>query len=322
MDEFGKLQSLNLAKVDEARKQTDKVGRELADLRTQEVFVKSIQSLAKFIEGHTTKTVVMNQIKDFATSEDMESLGKFLLDIVKELKTHENTDITPLVTVLNEAVSELKSIPKEQLDITFPEQKDYSEAFKQLLGATKEVMGAIKAQKTTVEAPVVTYEAPDIHVDAPDIKPLGKDLEKSFLKAVKSIVFPKFDVSEVVKEQKNTTKAIQDVNKTLQELPTGGSSGSSSIAPFLVGGALPITGTITAEASTLAEFQFNDSDATTTALTEYFGYTKPDGTWLVKKLTDTTLRYATITNNGAVLTYGDAWAGIASLTYGRMDEAF
>lgn len=87
-------------------------------------------------------------------------------------------------------------------------------------------------------------------------------------------------------------------------------------------GELKITGTITAEASTLAEFQFNDSDDTTTALTEYFGYTKPDGTWLVKKLTDTTLRYATITNNGAVTTYADAWVAIASLTYGRMDEAF
>lgn len=84
----------------------------------------------------------------------------------------------------------------------------------------------------------------------------------------------------------------------------------------------PITGTITAEASTLAEFQFNDSDNTTTASTEYFGYTKPDGTWLVKKLTDTALRYATVTNNGAVTTYADAWAAIASLTYGRMDEAF
>lgn len=71
--------------------------------------------------------------------------------------------------------------------------------------------------------------------------------------------------------------------------------------------------------STLANFHLNDLDEGTTS---YYGYTKPDGTWLVKELTDTTLGYATITNNGAVTTYADAWAATASLTYGRMDEAF
>ncbi len=317
--DFGKLKSANLERVEEANKKATQHSQDLANLRMQEVFVKSIQSLAKFIEGHTTKTIVMNQLKDYATSDDMESLGKFLLDINKELKTHENTDLTPVVTVLEEAVSELKSIPKDKLKITFPEQQDYTNAFKELLGATKEVMSAIKAQKLVAEAPIVTYEAPDIHVDAPDLKPLSKDLEKSFLKAVKSIVFPEFDVSEVVKEQKNTTKAVEKAIRVLEEMPTGGSSGSSSIAPFLVDGALPITGSITASASTLADFNVNDIEESTTS---YFGYTKPDGTWLVKELTDTSVSYATVTNNATVTSYTDAWTDRLTLTYGRFDEAF
>jgi hypothetical protein len=87
-------------------------------------------------------------------------------------------------------------------------------------------------------------------------------------------------------------------------------------------GAMHITGTITASASTLADFSINDSDNTTTASTEYFGFTKPDGTWLIKKSTATTMRYATETNNGSVTTYSDAWAAIATLTYGRFEEAF
>lgn len=88
-------------------------------------------------------------------------------------------------------------------------------------------------------------------------------------------------------------------------------------------GNLAIAGTITASSSTLAEFQFNDLDDTTTADTEYYGFTEPDGSWLVKRLVSgSTMGYATVNNNGAVTTYASAWAAIASLTYGRMDEAF
>jgi hypothetical protein len=56
--------------------------------------------------------------------------------------------------------------------------------------------------------------------------------------------------------------------------------------------------------------------------TSYFGKTTADGTWQVIKLTDTSVSYATATNNGGVATYTDAWTGRAALTYGRYDEAF
>src|SRR5574343_747658 len=65
--------------------------------------------------------------------------------------------------------------------------------------------------------------------------------------------------------------------------------------------------------ATLADFSVNDiSDGTTS----YFGKTKPDGTWLVQKVTDTSVSYATVTNNGAVTSYTDAWTNKSTLTYG------
>lgn len=64
-------------------------------------------------------------------------------------------------------------------------------------------------------------------------------------------------------------------------------------------------------------------DSTTT----YVGKEDKDGAWLVQKIsvsgTVTTLTYATVTNNGAVLTYSAAWAARATtLTYGTFAQAF
>lgn len=84
-------------------------------------------------------------------------------------------------------------------------------------------------------------------------------------------------------------------------------------------GAIQVSGDITTTPSTLADFAVNDIEEGTTS---YFGNTKPDGTWLIKKLTDTSVGYATVTNNGAVTSYTDAWTNRATLTYGRFDEAF
>lgn len=86
-----------------------------------------------------------------------------------------------------------------------------------------------------------------------------------------------------------------------------------------VGHALLISGTISASASTLADFSVNDIEEATTS---YFGFTKPDGTWLIKELTDTSVAYATVSNNGAVASYTDAWTNRLTLTFGRFDEAF
>lgn len=71
--------------------------------------------------------------------------------------------------------------------------------------------------------------------------------------------------------------------------------------------------------ATSATYNVNDIEEGTTS---YFGKTTSDGTYQIVKVTDTSVSYATATNNGAVTTYTDAWTNKATLTYGRFDEAF
>jgi hypothetical protein len=131
------------------------------------------------------------------------------------------------------------------------------------------------------------------------------------------------DISKVEKKLDVSNRILKDI----YEKPVGGGGSGSSwpavnseglAQPLTIddNGALQITGSITASASTLADYSVNDMTDT------YFGFTKPDGTWLVKQVTDTSVTYATVSNNGTVTSYTDAWTAKATLTYGRFDEAF
>ena len=312
--DFNNLKSINQGNTDQADKVVDKAVQELATLRTQEVFVKSIQALANIIQNHTTQTVVLNQLKDYATSKDISGVESGVKSLLEELKTHENTDVTPIVAVLKEAVSELKSIPKDKVEIEIPEAIDYTERFNDLVEETKNVLKAIQEQETTVEAPVVNVEAPTVNVDAPDLKPLTKEITTEFSKAIKSIVIPKFDVSSVVTEQQNTTEAIKGVRKVLENMPLGGSSGSSSIAPFLVDGALPITGTVTTGGSSTYQ-SFNDTTTDTNLV--YLGKASPgsattDAAWQIKRYNKSA---GTMTFADDVTTFTKQWSARTGYTY-------
>lgn len=301
--DFSRLKDINQSKVEQADKQVDKTMQELASLRTQEVFVKAIQSLANLIATHTTRTVVENQIQGFATTKDAQQLGVSLQALLDELKTHENTDVSPVVNALNEAVTELKAIPKEKVEIEIPEQVDYTEQFKDLIDETKGVLQAIKSQKTTVEAPIVNVDAPTVNVDAPDLKPLGKDLAKSFKDAVKAIVIPQpKDYTKVLKDQLAEQKKT---NRILEELPTGSSSGSGSIAPFLDNGQLPVV-------NASLDLQVDDTGTYT-----YLGNATP-GTatsasgWRIKRVVNAT---GVITHADGVSTFNKEWDERASYSY-------
>ena len=63
----------------------------------------------------------------------------------------------------------------------------------------------------------------------------------------------------------------------------------------------------------------NDMDE---GATSYYGQSSAGGAWKVIKLTDTSVSYATVSNNGTVTSYTDAWTNKAVLVYGRFDEAF
>ena len=221
-----RLKQINEDNANRQAQAQEKLENKLAQLDMQETVVKSFAMLLDYLEGNIAKTVVVNQIKDFTTRQDAERYIQSIDSLHETLKTHKNTDITPLTEVMNRVLAEVKAIPKDKVELEIPEHEeiDYSDKFDALAKALDEVNAAIKAQDLNVEAPVVNVEAPTVQVDAPDLKPLSKDLEKAFKTAISGIKYPelpKFDVSEVVKQQKKT-------NKLLEDLPTGGGGGGSS----------------------------------------------------------------------------------------------
>ena len=228
--DFQKLQSLNQAALHQKNEAQERTKQEIATIQTQEVFVKSIQLLIDFIEGHTTRSVVVNQIRGFATSDDIDRATGALNALHDTLKTHENTDVSPVVDALNKAVFQLEQIPKEQKDIVIPEQKDYSEQLEKFIAVAESIVEAVNAQETNVEAPVVNVDAPNVQVEAPDLKPLAKELDKALSKSFKAAVgaikpAKPTDLKPVVTEQQKTTKAIDKLYKLMHDNPFGGGGG-------------------------------------------------------------------------------------------------
>ena len=53
---------------------------------------------------------------------------------------------------------------------------------------------------------------------------------------------------------------------------------------------------------------------------EYFGFQKSDGSWQIKRLNDSSMRIANITNNPTMTSYTLAWASYDSLTYNKVED--
>lgn len=290
--------------------------QEIASLNSIDTtIVEVMNSLVKFLDGKVTRTEVLNQIESVATpdvAKVVEAIAE--LGIITESN---RIDLEPLKTALLGLGEKLDQLPKSfpeipnsveinnLSDIEFPEQKEVD---------LSEVIKAINKIKLVAEAPQVTVNN--------DLKPIEKGLT-NVVKSIDSIKFPeipKTDLTKVEKKLDTSNKILKDI---LEKPVGGGGGGSSWVATNDQDIPLPLkvdsTGALVISASTLADFSVNDIEDGTTA---YFGKTKPDGTWLVQKVTDTSVSYATVSNNGTVTSYTDAWTNKATLTYGRFDEAF
>lgn len=297
-------------------------------LTVAETMQESIEALIKFLDGKTTETVVKNQIKNFATPQDIKQVVAAVTEL-KKYSEDNQLDLSPIKEAFETFSSKLDELPKSFPEI--PEAKD--EVKISNLGdidfATleKSITDAVTTISKSIKAPVVNVPETQVLVDAPDLEPLEKPL-KELLTAFKAfkVEVPQTDLSKVEKKLDKSNELLTEISK----IRGGGGGGGGHGTPYvdstgkhayveLDNGAIPITGTINATPSTLADFSTNDIEE---AATSYFGKTKPDGTWLVQKLTDTSVSYATATNNGSVTTYTEAWTNRATLTYGRFDQAF
>jgi len=194
----------------------------------QETVVKSFAALVNYLDGHTSRTVVLNQLKEIGTP-DVAKVVEALSGLHATLKTHKNTDLSEVTKVMKGILDEAKKIPKEHAKTKEQKFVDYTKQIDGLSKTIKAVEDAVKAQKIKVEAPVVNVEAPQVTVDAPDLKPISKEIEKAFKEAVLGIKMPEHkptDITPMVDEQKKT-------NHILENLPLGGGGSGGTGASYV-----------------------------------------------------------------------------------------
>jgi len=246
----------------------------MAALDLQETILRSFQGLTNYLDNQVSKTAVVNQLKEIGTPDAM-LVVQAVEQLHQTLQTHENTDLTEVTAVMRELLEESRKIPKElpiMPEIPEAQSIDYTIEFGKLTSAIEAVEEVVKAQKLIAEAPVVNVPETQVKVDAPNLKPLQKGMT-DVVKAVKAIVIP-----EVIFDTKPVEKLLKKVNKNLEDIAEYGSSGGSgggvtSIAPFMVNGALPVSDTASPgytlydvnDSAPIYIGTNNDSDALTSA---------------------------------------------------------
>lgn len=294
----------------------EKADKELADSRhtqllnetieVQNAIVKSISTLIKYLDNKTTKTEVVNQLTEIGTPDALKVVDS-VNSLHDTLKTHENTDLTEVTAILKEVLIEAKQLPKEKVDITIPEQKDYVAQFKELTKAINSVEKVVKGQKLVAEAPIVNVPETQVNVEAPNLKPLETSISsgsKDVVKAVKGIKIPELNTDPVEKLLKKTNKLLEELPELM---PTGGGgSGSSWVATNSAGVPVPIqldsNGSIPVATVTLTYKTLLD-DYTTTNVTyvgkAVSGSATSSAVWQIQKIDETT---------GMVITWGGTGA--------------
>lgn len=290
----------------EIRKKNDQnvKNKKLADNRlaqvsqlkaNHEVTYQGFVALINFINGHTTKTEVINQIDSVLTPDVAKLVGP-LADLLEATKANK-LDISPLAAVMGEVVSELKLLPKEHPDAPEAPEDVKINNFGELDSKFESVVDAFNGMKLVVPAPEVKVNVPKqkIETQVIDLKPLT-DVMDQMLLAFQSVEYP-----EVEFDTDKLEKKLDDANKILQKLldkPSGGGGGGGGHGtPYITStGAhqyvtLGADGSIPVSSSTPTYKTLLDD--TTTANVTYIG-NAPQGTatsaasWQIQKLDETT----------------------------------
>ena len=236
---LNRLREINDEKADKALESSrhDQTLQELNKL--QEAVIQSFSMLVSYLDNKTTKTEVVNQLTEIGTPDALKVVES-VNSLHETLKTHENTDLTEVTSILKEVLNEAKQLPKEKVDITIPEQKDYVAQFKELTKAINAVEKVVKGQKLVAEAPIVNVPETNVNVEAPDLKPIEDSIgsgSKDVVKAVKGIKIPELNTDPIEKLLKKTNKLLEELP---DYMPSGGGGGSSWVAVNSDGVPVPI----------------------------------------------------------------------------------
>ena len=278
--------------------------------KVSDTVLSATQSLIRYLEGHTTKTEVVNQLESIHTP-DVQYVVEALQVLDKTLQTHENTDLTEITGVMRELLSEAKQIPKE-----LPEETDYTKQLSSLLDAIQAVERVVKAQKLVAEAPIVNVPETNVHVDAPDLQPLQQGF-KDVVKAVNGIAIPETDTTAVEKLLKESNKIL---DKLLKKPVSSGGGGGGTSWPAVGSNDNPVPlkvdGNGGLQTVSLA-YATRIDDVTTTNIT-YIGRALPgtatsSATWQIQKIDETSGTIITWADGNG--TFDNIWDSRVSLSY-------
>lgn len=271
--------------------------------------VDGFTALIRFLDGKTTKTEVVNQLKSISTP-DIDKLIPLLSKLDTGIRDSK-LDLKPLVAQLNGIKREMSLVPK-----TLPkfEQKDSVKVtnLDEVKFDTSKLEKLIKDLKLN---PTIEVKPTDVQLDAPDLKPLETAL-KTVVEAIKNQKFPRFPElpkTDLTKVEKKLDESNKHLKKLVDKPTGGGGGGGGNGTPYIDSTGKPVNVELEADGSIPVSFSPSTYktllDDTTTSNVTYIG-NAPIGTatsaasWQIQKLDETTGLVRTWAGTG---TFNQVW---------------
>lgn len=235
----------------------------------EDTLVKAFNTLIRFMDGKTTKTEVVNQLKSISTP-DVDKVVSALTKLDASILANK-LDLNPLLQALNSVKREVSLIPKTHAKF---EQKDSIKVtnLDEVKLDTSEVVKAINGLKLD---PKIDVKSPIVNIDKPDLRPL-QDIMIDLLKAVRNQKFEMPEFPEIPKtDLSKVEKKLDESNKHLKEIAekrfVGGGGGGGHGTPYvnendkasyvtLSDGAVPVVNAVITE-----RYDYTDSTTIYTA---------------------------------------------------------
>lgn len=230
MDKRAPLRQYFDDKANEAKSEKQYAERTAQLDALETTVVKAFNSLIRYMDGTTTKTEVVNQLKSISTPDVdkvVQAVSKLDADVLAN-----RLDLKPLEAILSSVKREVSLIPKTHAKF---EQKEAVKVtnLDEVKFDTSELEKAIKGLKLN---PTIDVKAPIVNVDKPDLKPL-QDVMLDLLKAVQGQKFPDFpeipvtDLSKVEKKLDESNKHLKTISE--KKFGGGGGGGGGNGTPYV-----------------------------------------------------------------------------------------
>lgn len=224
------------------------------------------QALIGFLSGATSKTEVVNQLKEIKTPDVQK-----VVDAVEKLEkvvVDKTVDLSPVVDALKGVESQLQLIPKEAPELPEAPEVDFT-ATNEKLDA---VLKAIQSLDLVVEAPKVDVKVPkaQVNVEKVDLTEIKQPLLE-LLGAFHAFQIPEPVVTDLTVVEELLSKANEILAK-IEKKNFGGGGGGGGMVPFkdpvtgmsvqvptTTGGGIPVQTPSGKDLATLDE-QNNQSD--------------------------------------------------------------